>query len=130
MRLARQAISFLFSALFCFGAWAQAYPTQPIKLVLPFAAGTGSEAALRMIAERLGAVLKQPIVFENRPGAGSTLGADLVAKAAPDGYTLLMGSITTNAVNPVLYKKLPYDHIRDFAPISMVGTAPNALDCG
>ena len=124
MRLARNAIAILFSALSSVGAWAQAYPTQPIKLVLPFAAGTGSEAALRIIAERLGAVLKQPIVFENRPGAGSTLGADLVAKAAPDGYTLAATYNSSIAPGPLMFKKVPYDPIRDFHHIVLIGLYP------
>ena len=124
MRLARQASAFVFSALASLGAWAQAYPSQPIKLVLPFAAGTGSEAALRLIAERLGAVLKQPIVFENRPGAGSTLGADLVAKAAPDGYTLAATYNSSIAPGPLMFKKVPYDPIRDFQHIVLIGLYP------
>ena len=124
MRLARQASALAFSALASLGAWAQAYPSQPIKLVLPFAAGTGSEAALRLIAERLGAVLKQPIVFENRPGAGSTLGADLVAKAAPDGYTLAATYNSSIAPGPLMFKKVPYDPIRDFQHIVLIGLYP------
>ena len=124
MRLARQASALVFSALASLGAWAQAYPSQPIKLVLPFAAGTGSEAALRLIAERLGAVLKQPIVFENRPGAGSTLGADLVAKAAPDGYTLAATYNSSIAPGPLMFKKVPYDPIRDFQHIVLIGLYP------
>ena len=127
MRLARNAIAILFSALSCVGAWAQAYPTQPIKLVLPFAAGTGSEAALRVIAERLGGVLRQPIVFENRPGAGSTLGADLVAKAAPDGYTLAATYNSSIAPGPLMFKKLPYDPIKDFHHIALIGLYPQYI---
>ena len=127
MRLARNAIAILFSALSCVGAWAQAYPTQPIKLVLPFAAGTGTEAALRVIAERLGAVLKQPIVFENRPGAGSTLGADLVAKAAPDGYTLAATYNSSIAPGPLMFKKVPYDPIKDFHHIALIGLYPQYI---
>ena len=124
MRLARQAIAMVLSALCSLGAWAQAYPSQAIKLVLPFAAGTGTEAALRIIAERLGAVLKQPIVFENRPGAGSTLGADLVAKAAPDGYTLAATYNSSIAPGPLMFKKVPYDPIKDFQHIALIGLYP------
>ena len=127
MRLARNAIAVVFSALSCVGARAQAYPTQPIKLVLPFAAGTGTEAALRVIAERLGAVLKQPIVFENRPGAGSTLGADLVAKAAPDGYTLAATYNSSIAPGPLMFKKVPYDPIKDFHHIALIGLYPQYI---
>lgn len=127
MRLARQAICFVISHLFFLGAWAQAYPTQPIKLVLPFAAGTGSEAALRIVAERLGAVLKQAIVFENRPGAGSTLGADMVAKAAPDGYTLAATYNSSIAPGPLMFKKIPYDPIKDFQHIVLIGLYPQYI---
>ena len=127
MRLARQAASIAFSALFSLGAWAQAYPSQPIKLIIPFATGTGSEVALRLIAERLAAALKQPIVIENRPGAGSTLGADAVAKAAPDGYTLSATYNSSIAPGPLMYKKIPYDPIKDFQHIVLIGLYPQYL---
>ncbi len=124
MRLARQALCIAFSALFSLSAWAQAYPSQPIKLIIPFATGTGSEVALRLIAERLGTALKQPIVIENRPGAGSTLGADAVAKAAPDGYTLAATYNSSIAPGPLMYKKIPYDPIKDFHHIVLIGLYP------
>ena len=124
MRLARQALAIAFPALFSLGVWAQAYPSQPIKLVLPFAAGTGTEAALRLITERLGAALKQPIVIENRPGAGSTLGADAVAKAAPDGYTLAATYNSSIAPGPLMFRTMPYDPIRDFHHIALIGLYP------
>ena len=127
MRLARQAASIAFSALFSLGAWAQAYPSQPIKLIIPFATGTGSEVALRLIAERLAAALKQPIVIENRPGAGSTLGADAVAKATPDGYTLAATYNSSIAPGPLMYKKIPYDPIKDFQHIVLIGLYPQYL---
>ncbi len=114
------------------GAYAQsnstsAYPIRPIRAVVPLAPGGGTDTVGRLVMGKLGELMGQQIVVDNRGGGGGTVGTDLVAKAAPDGYTILMGSITTNAVNPVLYKKLPYDHIRDFAAISMIGTVPNAL---
>ena len=127
MRLARQAASIAFSALFSVSAWAQAYPSQPIKLIIPFATGTGSEVALRLIAERLATALKQPIVIENRPGAGSTLGADAVAKAAPDGYTLAATNNSSIAPGPLMYKKIPYDPIKDFQHIVLIGLYPQYL---
>lgn len=127
MRLARQALCILFSALISLNAWAQTYPSQPIKLVIPFATGTGSEVALRLIAERLGASLKQPIVIENRPGAGSTLGADVVAKAAPDGYTLAATYNSSIAPGPLMYKKIPYDPIKDFHHIALIGLYPQYI---
>ena len=127
MRLARQAASIAFSALFSVSVWAQAYPSQPIKLIIPFATGTGSEVALRLIAERLATALKQPIVIENRPGAGSTLGADAVAKAAPDGYTLAATYNSSIAPGPLMYKKIPYDPIKDFQHIVLIGLYPQYL---
>lgn len=103
------------------------YPVRPIRAVVPLAPGGGTDTVARLVAARMSEQLGQQIVVDNRGGGGGVVGTDLVAKATPDGYTLLMGSITTNAVNPVLYKKLPYDHIRDFAAISMIGTVPNVL---
>ena len=103
------------------------YPTRPIRAVVPLAPGGGTDTVGRLVAAKLGEGLGQQIVVDNRGGGGGVVGTDLVAKATPDGYTLLVGSITTNAVNPVLYKKLPYDHIRDFAAISLIGTVPNVL---
>lgn len=105
-------------------AWCQTYPSQPIKLVMPFAPGTGAEVALRVIAERLGNALNQPVVIENRPGAGSTLGADLVAKSAPDGYTLAASFNSSIAPGPLMYAKLPYDPIKSFHHIALVGVYP------
>lgn len=105
-------------------AWCQTYPSQPIKLVMPFAPGTGAEVALRVIAERLGNALNQPVVIENRPGAGSTLGTDLVAKSAPDGYTLAASFNSSIAPGPLMYAKLPYDPIKNFHHIALVGVYP------
>jgi tripartite-type tricarboxylate transporter receptor subunit TctC len=105
----------------------QAYPIRPIRAVVPLAPGGGTDTVGRLVAGKLGELLGQQIVVDNRGGSGGVIGTDLVAKATPDGYTLLVGSITTNAVNPVLYRKLPYDHLRDFAPISLIGTVPNVL---
>jgi tripartite-type tricarboxylate transporter receptor subunit TctC len=108
-------------------AHAQPYPNRPIRAIVPLAPGGGTDTVGRMVFAKLGEFLGQQIVVDNRGGGGGIIGTDMAAKATPDGHTLLMGSITTNAVNPALYKKLPYDHIRDFAPISMVGTVPNVL---
>ena len=124
MRPAFQALGVALSALISSGAAAQSYPSQSIKLVIPFATGTGSEVALRLIAERLGNALKQPIVIENRPGAGSTLGADVVAKAAPDGYTLAATYNSSIAPGPLMYKRIPYDPIKDFHHIALIGLYP------
>jgi tripartite-type tricarboxylate transporter receptor subunit TctC len=105
---------------------AQVYPTRPVRLVAPFAPGGGTDISARILAEGLGPVLGQTVVVDNRPGAGSTLGTDIVSKAAPDGYTLLLGNISL-AFNAALYRHLPFDTLRDFAPISLVTDQPNIL---
>jgi tripartite-type tricarboxylate transporter receptor subunit TctC len=107
-------------------ARAQAYPTKPIRLVAPFAPGGGTDISARILAEALAKPLGQTVVVDNRPGAGSVLGCEIVAKAAPDGYTLLLGNISM-AFNAALYKKLPYDTLRDLIPISLVTDQPNIL---
>ncbi|OZI23912.1 MFS transporter [Bordetella genomosp. 9] len=111
-------------------AWAQGdtanYPSAPIKLVVPFAPGGFTDVVARMLGEKLGAELGQPVVVENRMGAGSTIGTDYVAKAAPDGYTLVLIS-TTHVIGPWLYKKLPYDAIKSFAPITKLVDSPYVL---
>jgi tripartite-type tricarboxylate transporter receptor subunit TctC len=98
------------------------YPNRPIHLVVPYPPGALTDLLARAIADRLGASLKQPVVVENKPGAGTLVGAEYVAKQAPDGYTLLMATSTTLGISPVLYRPSPIDPTRDFAPISPVGT--------
>jgi len=100
-------------------AYAQSYPNKPIHIFVPFAAGGAVDALARIVSPKLGDSLGQPIVVENRPGAGGNLAADLVAKSAPDGYTLLL---TTNghAISPALYRKLPFDAVKDFAPVTQL----------
>jgi tripartite-type tricarboxylate transporter receptor subunit TctC len=108
-------------------AYAQSsYPNRALRMVVPSSAGGGSDMAARIVAPRLAERLGQPIVIENRPGAGSVIGTDAVAKAAPDGYTVLM-AISTLATNPVMYRKMPYDTLRDFAPVTQVAALPNIL---
>ena len=102
-------------------SWADDYPSHPIKMVVPFEPGGGTDLLARVIGEKLAEALYQPIIVENRSGAGTQIGATAVARATPDGYTLLSSSLTTYAFNPSLYKKLPYDPARDFAPISLTG---------
>lgn len=106
---------------------AAAYPDRPIKLVVPYTPGGVTDALARVLAKGLSDRVGQPVVVENRGGGGANIGADAVAKAAPDGYTLLMGSAATHAINSSLYKSLSYDHIRDFAPITQVAQVPNIL---
>lgn len=118
------------AAVFCTVAAAvhaqQSYPTRPVRLVVPSSPGGGTDITARIIAPRLGEYLGQQVVVENRPGAGTMIGGEVVARAAPDGYTLLMG-ISTLAINPAMYKKVPYDALKDFAPISQVVLLPNIL---
>jgi tripartite-type tricarboxylate transporter receptor subunit TctC len=107
--------------------FAQAYPARPIKLVIPFPPGGPLDLAGRAIGQKLQEAWGQPVVVENRPGAGGNIGADAVAKSAPDGYTLVMGALSTHAVNPHLFAKMPYDALKDFAPITLVAVTPNVL---
>jgi tripartite-type tricarboxylate transporter receptor subunit TctC len=107
-------------------ACAQNYPNRPVRMIAPFAPGGGTDISARVLAEGMTRVLGQTVVVDNRPGAGSTLGTDLAAKANPDGYTLLLGNISM-AFNAALYRKLPYDTLRDFTPISLVSDQPNIL---
>ena len=100
------------------------YPNQPIRLMVPWPAGGGVDSTARMIAEPLGKRLGQPLVIENRAGAGGNIGTEIAARAKPDGYNLLMGSITPNAINVHLYPKLPFDLIKDFTPITFVSYLP------
>lgn len=104
-----------------------AYPARPITLVVPFAAGGATDLLARMVAERLKSGLGAAVVVENRPGAASTVGAAYVAKAPPDGYTLLMATSTTLAISKTLYKRLPYDPVADFTPITLVAAVPFSL---
>lgn len=105
----------------------QAYPNRPLRAIVPIAPGGGTDTMGRLVTTRLSEALGQQIVVDNRAGGGGTIGVSIAAHAQPDGYTLLFGSISSHAVNPAMYKKLPYDHIKDFAPVSLVGTVPNVL---
>lgn len=98
------------------------YPTRPIRIVVPYPPGALTDLLARAIGERLGTSLKQPVVIENKPGAGTLVGAELVAKSPPDGYTLLMATSTTLGISPALYSTSPVNPVRDFAPVSPVGT--------
>ena len=106
---------------------AASYPAKPIRLVVPFPPGGATDILARAIGQRFSEVLGQPVIVDNRPGAGGNIGSELVAKAAPDGYTLLMGTVGTHAINPSLYAKMPYDHVKDFAPVILVAGVPNVL---
>lgn len=108
------------------GASAQAYPARPIRLVVPFPPGGPLDSAARALAERMKDGLGT-VVVENRPGAGGNLGVDYVAKQPADGYTLVIGAVATHAINPWLFAKLPYDPVKDFAPVSLIAHVPNVL---
>jgi tripartite-type tricarboxylate transporter receptor subunit TctC len=108
-------------------AGAQPYPNRPVRIIVPFPPGGGVDISNRIVISRLSDILGQQIVIENRSGASGNLGAEIAAKATPDGYTLFGTSIAQHGVSPALYKKLPYDAVRDFAPISLYGTTPNVL---
>jgi tripartite-type tricarboxylate transporter receptor subunit TctC len=107
-----------------------AWPSKPIKIIVPFAAGGTSDALARLLGQRLQDVLKQTVIVENRGGAGGVIGADVVAKSPPDGYTLLLGTIASHAINPALQPKMPYDATKDFAPVFFVGNIANVLLVG
>jgi tripartite-type tricarboxylate transporter receptor subunit TctC len=108
-------------------AAAQGWPARPVHLVVPYAAGGPVDLSARLLAARLQPALGQPVVVENRVGAGGNIGADYAAKSAPDGHTLVMGAIATHAINPALFPKLPYDPVRDFRHVSLVVQVPNVL---
>ena len=108
-------------------AGAQAYPAKPIRIVVPFPPGGATDILARAVAQKLTDAWGQAVVVDNRPGAGGNIGSEIVAKAAPDGYTLEMGTVGTHAINASLYAKMPYDHVKDFAPVILVAGVPNVL---
>ena len=114
----------LLASLCCGHASAQTYPTKPIRMIVPWPAGGGTDIVARTVAQRMSEALPHQVLVDNRPGAAAIIGTELAAKAAPDGYTLLMGNLGPNAANQSLYRKLPYDCVRDFAPVSHVASAP------
>jgi tripartite-type tricarboxylate transporter receptor subunit TctC len=112
---------------FAVQAWAQSYPSKPVRVIVPYPPGGGNDTLGRLFAAKLGERTGQPFVVENRPGAGTMIGTEVAAKSAPDGYTILLSSIATHALSPNLYARVPYDPIKDFAPISLLGIAPTVL---
>jgi len=109
------------------GAWAQQFPSHPIRILIPFTAGSAADIIARAMEPQFREKLGQPLVIDNRGGAGGNIAAELTAKSAPDGYTIMMGTIGTHAINYSLYSKLPFHPIRDFTPIALVGESPNVL---
>ena len=111
-------------------AQAPVWPSKPLRLVIPFPAGGATDIIGRTIAQKLSVALGQQVVVDNKPGAGGAIGADLVAKAAPDGYTILMSTSSTHSIGPALNPKIPYDAVKDFAPVAHVANAPSVLVVG
>jgi tripartite-type tricarboxylate transporter receptor subunit TctC len=120
-------VIFVFGACVASTALSQDYPSRPIRIIVPFPAGGTADLLARQIGPTMSEALRQQVIIENRTGAGGNIGADLAAKSKPDGYTLLMGTVSTHAINPNLYPKMPYDPVKDFAPVTMVARMPNLL---
>jgi len=127
MNVMRRGLLALFLAICAGTAGAQAWPSKPIKWIVPFAAGGTTDILARTVAEKLSVALGQPVIVDNRPGAGGGLGADLTAKSPPDGYTIMGGTISTHAINASLYSNLPYDPVKDFTAITLIARVPNML---
>jgi tripartite-type tricarboxylate transporter receptor subunit TctC len=108
-------------------AFAQTYPNKPVRMIVPYPPGGGNDTLGRLFAAKLGERTGQQFVVENRPGAGAMIGTEAAAKSAPDGYTILLSSIATHALSPNLYSRVPYDPVKDFAPITLLGIAPTVL---
>jgi tripartite-type tricarboxylate transporter receptor subunit TctC len=111
----------------CANSHAQAYPSKPIRYIIPFPPGGGQDLVGRALAPRLAEGFGQQVLIDNRPGGGTILGAERAARSAPDGYTIFMGSNTSLSINPNLHAKLPYDPVKDFAPITRIAIAANML---
>jgi tripartite-type tricarboxylate transporter receptor subunit TctC len=124
----REALAALAASSFAPAFAQSSWPTKPVRIVVPFAAGGTTDILARAVAPELGKAFGQTFVIDNRAGAGGNVGAEIVAHSPPDGYTLLMGTVGTHGINRALYAKLPYDPIRDFAPITMVAGVPNVME--
>ena len=129
----KQALATAIAATIAMGAAVPAlaqgtsWPTKPVRFVVPYPPGGSLDQVARALADKMKDGLGQPVLVENRPGAGGNVGADQVAKSAPDGYSIVMGAVATHAINPALYPKMPYDPIKDFQPITLVASTPNVL---
>ena len=103
------------------------FPIKPVRFIVPYPPGGSLDQVARALADKMKDGLSQPVLVENRPGAGGNVGADVIAKSAPDGYNIVMGAVATHAINPALYAKMPYDAVKDFQPITLVASTPNVL---
>ncbi len=108
-------------------AWAQAYPARPIRMVVPFPAGGSTDVIARALSVKLTELLGQPVIIDNRPGASGNIGSEMVARAAPDGYTILMGTVATQTINPLLFPKMTYDPVRELRPLNIVAISSQVL---
>jgi len=115
------------AALAISAAHAEVYPSKPVRMIVAYPPGGGTDIVGRMVAQKLGEALGQPVVVENRGGASGNIGTELAARAVPDGYTVLMGNVAPNAINVSLFRNLPYDPVADFAPVTLVASTPNIL---
>lgn len=127
MTFLRRGLTAAFLVSLTVSALAQSYPSKPIKLIVPFPAGGGTDIFARAVGQKLADSLKWTVVIDNKPGAGGNLGVEAVAKSAPDGYTLVLGQTSNLAINPTLYSKLPYNPMTDLAPVVLVASAPLAV---
>jgi tripartite-type tricarboxylate transporter receptor subunit TctC len=127
--LARQSasVALLLAALVATAAHAQTYPSRPVRLIVPFPPGGSTDILSRALGQKLAEGLGQPVLIDNRPGAGGSIGSEAAAKSAPDGYTLVMGQLGPLAVSPAIYKNLPYDPVKSFAPVSLMAIVPSVL---
>jgi len=126
-RVVAAAIAACAAALSCPGASAQAYPLRPVRFIVPFAPGGSTDTLARAIGQKLGDALGQQVVVDNRSGGNGNIGMEIVAHAAPDGYTIVLGYIANLAIGPNLYAKLPFDPVKDFAPVTQLAQSPNIL---
>jgi tripartite-type tricarboxylate transporter receptor subunit TctC len=127
IRLSRVVFTLLGALAVPAAGHAQGFPNKPIRFVVPYPPGGPLDAVTRVLADKMKDGLGQPVIVDNKPGAGGNLGADFVARSAPDGYTIVLGAVATHAINPALYPKMPYDAIKDFQPITLIASVPNVL---
>jgi tripartite-type tricarboxylate transporter receptor subunit TctC len=130
MTFLRRGVTAIFLATLTVSAFAQSYPTKTIRVVVPFPAGGGTDIIAREVMNKMSTTLGWSFVIDNKPGSGGNLGVDAVAKAAPDGYTIALGQSSNLAINPSLFSKMPYDSVKDLAPISLVASSPMVMVVG